>query len=435
LNAVAAAVLTLTAHTAAFGVTAPQHTLILRDATILDPAQGRAFHGHVRVRGEFVDTVVEGALPSDWTATTVLDLRGRFVMPGLVDLHTHTWGDPSATDTDPDHLLGPAAAARQMLHAGVTAFLDLGSRASEIFAVRDRQRRGQIEGADIHAAGPVFVPGADPATETGDFARVCSDPESARRHVRALATQQPDAVKFILDGSGTRPRLRFDTLLAGITEAKRLKMRSVVHIYTWADMRQAVRAGATAVTHLDDNGPIPRDIVRQMVQQGTVVIPTLGVQGELANLLEHPALLDDPLLARLVPKPVRDTYRKPKNFCRKAAFWATWQPKVRQRNAADLMTLWQAGVRVPVGPDAGNFGLFNGWSVHRELEAYVAAGLPAWDVLRLATVEAGRFLGRRYGIQTGDVGNLIVLDKSPLEAMANTRTVHRVVWRGRVVEQ
>lgn len=79
------------------------------------------------------------------------------------------------------------------------------------------------------------------------------------------------------------------------------------------------------------------------------------------------------------------------------------------------------------------FGVIQGYSLHRELVLLVEAGLSTWDTLGAATTRAGEFLGRRFGVEPGDVANLVVVDASPIDDIANTQRIEMVVLRGRVV--
>lgn len=86
-----------------------------------------------------------------------------------------------------------------------------------------------------------------------------------------------------------------------------------------------------------------------------------------------------------------------------------------------------------VGTDAGNPGTFQGYSVHRELIRLVQAGLSPWEALAAATTDAGVFLERKFGVQAGDAANLVVLEASPIDDIANTQRIAIVVARGKVV--
>ena len=94
-----------------------------------------------------------------------------------------------------------------------------------------------------------------------------------------------------------------------------------------------------------------------------------------------------------------------------------------------------AGVPIVTGTDSGNTATVQGYSMHRELELMVEYGVPVWQALRAATVEAGRFLGREWGLGEGDEGTVLLLDSSPVEDIAATRHIHAIVQRGVPVDR
>lgn len=86
-----------------------------------------------------------------------------------------------------------------------------------------------------------------------------------------------------------------------------------------------------------------------------------------------------------------------------------------------------------VGTDAGNWGVIQGFSVHREMQRLAQAGLSTWDALAAATTLPGAFLGRELGVQEGDEADLVVLDASPIDEVASTQRIAFVVLDGEVV--
>jgi imidazolonepropionase-like amidohydrolase len=409
--------------------------LLLRDVHILDPAHAREFQGSVLVQAGVIQTVYPGELPADVTATTVLDLHGKWLLPGLHDLHVHGWGNQAPIEGEAaDQDLGLDGTARRMLYAGVTALLDLGSAEDATLALRDRQRRGDVPGAEIHCAGPVWL--QLPHKSKGmHFARVVTGPADARRQVAEFAKKHSDVLKIIYDHSGTRPGMDRRTLQALVHTAKRHGLPVVVHISTWQDLREATEAGATAVTHLDDAGPIPPELVALLKSRKTVEIPTLGVQMGLGDLVHQPALLDDPLFIAETTPVLRASYRDPEQFGRKGRFWLKWQTGSRPLYLESVKRLFAAGVTVLPGADSGNIGVVQGWSTHRELQLFAEAGVPPWQVLAAATVQAGAFLGRKVGMQPADIADFLVLRANPLQDMGNTRAIDAVIQRGRVVDR
>ncbi len=102
---------------------------------------------------------------------------------------------------------------------------------------------------------------------------------------------------------------------------------------------------------------------------------------------------------------------------------------------AAVRQLAEAEVPILTGTDAGNWGRFFGYSVHRELALLVEAGLTPWEALEASTTAAGQFLGRSYGLGVGDEGSVVVLDASPIEEITHTEQIGLVVHHGKLVNR
>ena len=416
------------------GAAAAQH-LALTGATILDPADESVRHGVLLIEDGAVSRIAE-AVPPDFPGE-ILDLTGKFVIPALADLHSHTFGNNSPAGMP--QFLGPQGTANAALYTGVAFVLDLFSAEEMILSFRGRQREEGGQGAEILAAGPCFTATSGHCTQYGIPTRTVDTPEEARREVADLATSGPDVVKVVYDhqsyGGVTFPTVDLPTLTAALETAREHGISTVVHVGTWRDLREAALAGADAVTHTPGPDPLPPDLAGILVRAGTFHIPTLAVQGDFARMLDDPALLDDSLLVETVPAALLDAYRGAAAANPRIEGWLAWQRTLMAPNPAAVGALAAAGVPMLAGTDGGNFGVFQGYSVHRELELLVEAGLSPWAALRASTTDAGRFLNRRWGVEPGDEATLLVLDASPVEAIGNTKRVHAVVHRGVVVDR
>ncbi len=411
--------------------------LALENARIVDPARGEITEGSMLVRdGEVVS--VESALPTDFDGERI-DVEGRWVIPGLVDMHTHSTGNGSPAGMP--QMLGYETTSRLALYAGVVAFLDLFSDEDAIFAFRDAQRAGGTTGAAVFAAGPCLTATYGHCTQFGVQTRVVNSPADAAREVDALAAKRPDVVKVVYDTSSFpgMPTIDRETLNAVIESARRHDLKTVVHVGTWDDVRHAVLAGATAVTHTPGPDPLPPDLPQLMVEHGTAHIPTLAVESDLAKIADDLSMLDNPLLAGVTTEALRDAYGSLANGASAAQGWVgrflTLQRSVSDVIQGAVRTLADAGVPMLTGTDAGNVGVFQGFSVHRELELFVDAGLSEWEALRAATTNAAAFLGERWGVAPGDEATFVILDGSPIEDISNTQRIHAVVQRGVVVNR
>jgi imidazolonepropionase-like amidohydrolase len=92
-------------------------------------------------------------------------------------------------------------------------------------------------------------------------------------------------------------------------------------------------------------------------------------------------------------------------------------------------------VTLLTGTDAGNLGVIQGFSVHREIEKLVDAGLDAWQALAAATTNASALLGRRYGLTAGCEANLVILDASPIDDVRNTQAIRLVIHHGKRIDR
>ncbi len=410
--------------------------IAFENAHVVDPAQRVIRTGTIHVRDGRIVGVVD-RLPAGFAGERI-DLAGGYVIPGLVDAHTHAFGNMSPAGAP--QFLGPLGVARMNLYAGVTAFLDLFSAEDMIFGAREAQRTAAQPAARIFAAGPCLTATNGHCSEYGVPTRLVNSPAEANREVDALAAKKPDVVKLVYDnqtyGGRTMPTVNRETMEAVVAAARRNGLKTVIHVGTWTDVREAVLAGASAVTHTPGPDPMPADLPALMLERGTVHIPTLAVQSELARILDDPALLDDPLLVAVTTEPLRAGYRAARDSVpARTRSFLDWQRRITAANREAVATLARAGVPMLTGTDGGNLGVFQGFSVHREMELLVDAGLSAWDALRAATTNAAAFLEQPWGFATGDEATFVVLEASPIDDIRNTRRIRTVVQRGRVVDR
>jgi len=403
--------------------------LLLTDARLVDPRTETVQSGALFIRGDTIAAILD-VPPPDFDGD-VLDVGGRYVIPGLFDLHVHSYGNLSPSGVEQ---LGTETAARRMLYAGVTGFLDLFAEEDAIFALRDRQRAVGLTAADIHAAGPLLTAPGGYGTQMGLPTRTVATPAEARRVVADLARRQPDVVKFayLPDSEAFAPMDR-ETMKALVQAAADAGLRTVAHIGSWAGVREVIRAGVSAVTHLPPDA-VPGDVVALLRAHDVAVIPALAGEFGLADLAT-PRWHDNLLLAAVTSPDVLAGYRNPDL---RTDDLDMMDRAVQERRASTLATvqaLHRAGVRVLAGTDAGVFGTVQGFSLHHELMLLTEAGLSEGEALAAATTEAGAFLGERVGLRVGDRANLLVLAASPLDDIANTQAITHVLYRGRVVDR
>lgn len=404
--------------------------LYLVDGRIVDPESREVRRGNLLI----VDGRIAGApphVPPDFAGETV-ELEGHWVIPGLVDLHVHSYGNMAPGGIVEG--LGSLVTARRMLYAGATGFLDLFGLEPALYASRERLRSGESAGAELFISASCLTAPEGHCTEYGIPTRTMASPEEARSHVRELAAKQADVIKIVYARQGRMPSIDRATLAAAVETAREHGLPTVIHVGSWEDVQDGVDLGASAVTHVPDDEPIPAGMAERMAERGVASIPTLAVQTDLREFILDPGVLERPLAVALASEGIRAAYRTD-SLAHHAAEWKERAETRRARTLEAVKQMAEAGVSILAGTDAGNWGTIQGFSLHRELEKLVAAGLSPWDALAAATTRAGDFLGRRFGVQPGDEANLVVLDASPIEEIRNTQAIVQVIQRGIVVQR
>jgi len=405
--------------------------LLLQNAQIVDPAAQKISRGHILIRDGKIAQIL-AAVPKGFKGEQI-DLAGKWVIPGLNDMHVHSFGNVAPGNNM--QLLMTPGTAKMMLYCGVTGFLDLFSLESQIFADREQQRKSGALGADIYCAGPILTCTKGHGTEYGIPTRVINSPAEAEKEISELALKKPEVVKIVYDHAPRRlPTIDHATMEAAVKAATRHGLKTVIHIGTWQDAQEAVLAGAGAITHLYGQ-EIPDELVTLMKQKNVFAIPTMTVQTELSHLTENPAWLRSALLAEVTTPAMINAYRDTSKFDGRTKGWLRWQKSGRAAYFRSIKKLADGGVKILTGTDCGNLGTFQGFSLHREMQLMVDAGLSPWQALTAATTTPGEFFGQPFGVKAGSVANLVVLNASPVENIGNTQNIAMVIHHGKVINR
>jgi len=394
------------------------HDLLLTNAKLVDPSRHTIQSTNILIRdGKIAAEATSGKQPDK-----TIDLQGKWVIPGLVDLHDHFSCNPLANGDD--ELFDVHETARVMLYCGVVAFLDLANgHYDKLFAERNTQRAEADNFAaesDIYCAGAAF----------GHWN--LSSPSATPGKIAGYIKQwQPDVIKLIY-GKNTLDRAK---LAAAIGAANKAGVKTVVHIGSWEHAQDAIEAGATAVTHFYDDEVIPMNIARLWSKSKTVSIPTMAVQCDMANFTDHPQLLQSPLLQAIESSKALATFSDRAHFCTKAQHTLEWQEDDLKNDMDSFRRLQKLKVPMLAGSDSSNMGTFQGFSLHRELKIFQDAGYSPWEALAAGTTSAAEFLGRPSGIAAGDTAELVVLDADPVADISNTQKIFAIVHHGKMLDR
>ncbi len=391
-------------------------SLLLQNAKVVDPKNRSITTRNILI----LDGRIANEEKKNGETYRTIDLTGKWIIPGLIDLHVHCGGNPLPNGKYED--LGPEKTAKKMLYSGVCAYLDLFyGNFAEIFRARNLQRtesRKHRDESDIYCAGTGF----------GNW-NLKNDP---RAEVESYIERwKPDVIKLIYGrGSLDRP-----TLAKAVKGATNKGVKTVVHIGSWEHAQDAIECGATAVTHFFDDEVIPNHVLHAWSKSKAISIPTMAVQSDMANFTLKPILLRSPLLREMEPPAALTAYLDRKRFSKKAAETLKWQQEDMQNNFKSFKKLADAHVQILAGSDTGNQGTFQGFSLHREIKLMQDAGFSPWDALAAGTTKAAEFLGRPSGINSGDTAELVILDANPIQDIANTQRISAVIHHGCLVDR
>ena len=342
--------------------------------------------------------------------TAEIDATGDTLLPGLIDSHTHDWGDSTT----------------QALLFGVTTELNQGAPPSFLADVRRAEAEGKaLDSAALLSAGNVVTPPNGHGTEYGLTVPTLAGPGDAQAFVDARIAEGSDYIKIILEDGracGQRfTRLSDDELAATVAAAHKRGRLAIVHISTEDDARIAIEAGADGIAHLFADVPPRAEVVALMRRRHAFAITTLTVIQSALGTVSGSLLLADPRLAALLSADAQAQMKKPISF-RCAGELANAFAAVRR--------LRDAGVPILAGTDAPAPGSSNGASLHGELELLVRAGLSPSEALAAATsVPARTFhLEDRGRIAPGLRADLLLVHGDPTSDITATRDIV-AVWK------
>jgi imidazolonepropionase-like amidohydrolase len=327
------------------------------------------------------------------------------------------------------------------LACGVTAVVDIGGPFWN-FEVRDAAARTSAA-PRVAVAGPLISMVDRLQLDLGDppIIKVTS-PEAARALVQRELARQPDYIKvWFIHQTGDDLAAQEAIVKATADAAHAAGLPLAVHATELLVAKAALRAGADYLVHSVEDEPVDAEFLALAQRNHALYCPTLFVrQGyglALSNLWRptaDEARLADPQilaamsdLARIPPDEI-----PPRVAQRMAAAKPPPPPSVALRN---LRTVWDAGITVVMGTDAGNIGTLHGPSVFREMALMESAGLTPLQVLRAATVNGARAFRRDRAtgiIAPGELADLVILDADPSASTANLSRIDRTIKDGHV---
>jgi imidazolonepropionase-like amidohydrolase len=395
------------------------HSIAITNVTVVDVISGtrQPTMTVVTKAGQIVSIGPQISLPA---GAVQVDGLGRFLIPGLWDMHSHNQASG-------------AESLELYLANGVVGTRDMGSDLEFILPLRDRLRRGELNGPEIIAAGPML----DNAPADWPFRRRVTNAQEAREAVRDLKKRGVDFIKV----HNNTPR---DVFFAIADEAPKLGLSFAGHVPLAVTIDEGAASGIKSIEHLSESrvfrectGKVqPYDAERcrplfdKLAANHVWQTPTLAFFRVLPDVfsgtpMPHAEYASDSLL-ELTRRNIEAS-----KLDEQALSFLRSMSKTSLSVIRDMLPRGNAFL-------AGCDGGVPGFCLHDEMHALTDAGLSPLQALQTATINPARFLGRETTQGTIEVGkraDLVLLDADPLIDIRNTRRIAAVVVSGRVLSK
>ena len=412
-----------------FSITA-QNTY-LHCGKLIDTKTGKVLKNKtVIVSGNKIQSVLDGFVNPKGEDDTVVDLKSKTVMPGLIDMHVHIELESSPsrymdafTKNDADVAFGSLKYAKHTLMAGFTTIRDLGGSGVNI-SLRNAINSGEVKGPRIFTAGKAIGTTGGHADPTNGLRKdlmgnpgpkegVVNSVDDAKKAVRQRYKDGADNIKITATGgvlsmakNGQNPQFTLEEIQAITQTAKDYGMIIAAHAHGDEGMQRAVIGGVTTIEH---GTLMSEETMDLMIKYGTYYVPTI-IAGK--KVVEK-AKIEGYFPAIIVPKALEIG------------------PKIQ----ATFGKAYKKGVKIAFGTDAG---VFNHGENGEEFGYMVEAGMPAIEAIQSATITNAKVLGmdNELGqISDGFLADIIATDDDPTTNINTMTNVVFVMKEGKIYKK
>jgi len=418
--------------------------LLIKNVSIIEVKTGKSIPGqNVYINSGRIVKITKASTAAS-NAKTTIDGAGKFLIPGLWDMHTHNWWNLHFSN--------------YYVANGVLGVRNMYTPMNFITPLKDSINQNLIIGPKYYAAGRVLE-GKKP--DYPDWLVV----DSLHKIRPALDTLQSEGSDFVKVYNKIPREVYFEL----IKEANKRGMSVQGHLPMAVTAEEASNAGQKSFEHLlgipdmcthdqlfqkkygfnwyaavlneDDYGTVDIDenlakkTLQTLKKNQTYVCPTLCVWYSLL----HPDLPfeSDPKV-KLFPAEMTDFWKNMLgNFRKRDSTFKQMALKKYDNLKKVTYLLYKNGVSLLAGTDAMNPYCYPGYSLHRELELLKDCGIPNAEILKMATINPATFMGLTdYGeVKVDFVASLVLLDENPLKDISNTQKIHAVILKGRLFEK
>lgn len=394
---------------------------LVRAGHLLDVKTGKLSDAQtVVVVGDKIDSIAPSASVPAQPGDTIVDLGGKTVLPGLIDVHTHLTSNPDfdpfheVTETDAKDAISGVVNANTTLMAGFTTVRNVGASGFVDVDLRDAIDAGQVPGPHMQVSGPLLgITGGHcddnllPVRYNVQGDGVADGIAAVQHQVRKNIKYGADLIKICATGGvlskGDDPQASQYTLeemQAIVADAHRLGRKVAAHAHGAQGILWASKAGVDSIEH---GSYINDEAIAQMKKNGTYLVPTLYLEDWMLESGHLPAF---------------------------------YQQKMKDVSAvakANIKHAMQSGVKIALGTDAAVYP--HGLNAH-ELDVYVnQLGMTPLAALQTATINAADLMGwaaKTGTLEPGKWADIIAVDKNPLDDVRILQNVKFVMKGGAV---
>jgi imidazolonepropionase-like amidohydrolase len=395
----------------------------------------------------------------------VLDATGKFLIPGLADMHVHLTG--AGEPTGSRQFILPL-----LLANGITTVRDMGGKVEYLTQLRSEITSGKLLGPQIFFTGP-YLDGDPPGYQPSIVVKTASEARSA---VDQLAAEHVDFIK-------TQSVLSREAYFAIADESKKQGLRFVGHVPDRISALEASGAGQASIEHLTGillacsskedelraqqflpdrpNEAIEQSLrrsrawqralldsyspekaaalFRAFVANGTWQVPTFPILAHLGFMTPATDLSRDPRM-KFVPQNERKIWQQgvSSRLEHRSAPDFALRAEIVSRYLDLVGKMQSARVRFLAGTDTPAPNVFPGSSLHEDLAYLVQAGMTPLQALQAATKNSADFLGKlpsQGTVEQGKLADLVLLDANPLDDIHNTQKIRAVILRGQLLDR
>ena len=429
----------------------PGASLFITGVAIIDPGSGStSAPSDILIEAGRITAVAPTGQLAPPAGIERLDGKGRFAMPGLIDVHAHL-GEGG---------VGPAdeatrrRALKQFLRYGVTTIFvpgASGANEADFQALRQDCAPDPLACPGLYGSGSLITaPGSHPISTIFNLS---TDPPAAAMEAIGVTMLDPqadiealvaarqaagvDAIKIIIEDGPPpwypKPRLSDGQVRRIVEAAHRRDLPVLAHVSRSDHVRIALEAGVDGIMHAPIDR-MPDDLLHQMAAQDMMFVATLSLYDGFVTWARGEGERDPYALAGVEPSALASLSAPP--FLQAAAETEAGARAYVATASDNLRRAVAAGVPIALGTDVNNPFVFPGYSAHEELSWMVRAGLSPAQALDAGTVGSAAFLrasGRIGRVQPGHEADLLLLARNPLVQIENSRSLVAVISEGRIV--